>query len=176
MPRLVVHAVQVAVAKDRVVAAAGAFPGRVVLQRHLPRHGMVQPQFGAAGEGFDEGVIDEQFASRTDVDGVFGEGEAADGEEGEDEEGARGAWGVSRGKVRLLGMRGQRVGLKLEIRSTKSETNSKYEGQKSQTRAQACRIPLVVSDIAISSFEFVSYFVLRISDFTFRASDFVFHS
>jgi len=47
---------------------------------------MVEPELGAPGEGLDEGVVDEQLASGADVDGVFGEGEAAEGEE--DEEGA----------------------------------------------------------------------------------------
>src|SRR5262249_11482610 len=52
---------------DRVIAAAGSFPGRVVLEHDFPWHGRLQPQLQTVAL-LDQEIIDEQFAPIAEVD------------------------------------------------------------------------------------------------------------
>ena len=81
---------------------------------------------GFAREFFDEVVLDEQLSSRADVDGIFGEGEAADDEQREDGEGCAGH-GVAPGSGGLGGA--TRV---FETRNTKHEIRNKSKARKSE--------------------------------------------
>ena len=68
----VIHAVQVAVLKDREVETTTSFPRFVGHQNDFPRNGFLNDQRGTATQPFDEIVISEQFPPRTDVDRLGG--------------------------------------------------------------------------------------------------------
>ncbi len=63
----VVHADDVAVAKDRLVAAAAALPRRIAHHHHFARRRRMQTQFDAIAT-IEQEVVDEQLTPRADVD------------------------------------------------------------------------------------------------------------
>jgi hypothetical protein len=67
VPGLIIHAVNVAVAEDAVVAAPRAFPRRIMLESDPARFGVVQFESGISGYGIDQSVINEELTTSPDI-------------------------------------------------------------------------------------------------------------